>query len=207
MNPKLIKKINAQLDRLELVRLDHDVETWWRIFSFDEVTGEIHKLVEQKNLIPYQGADVLARALAGDDSYAVGAMYFEYENTAGAPTVPSPQRDEDISYYLDTLSLSATKDYIRVPLVIPAGFSSSDSDKYAGNQATFFAITSGSTGTHGKAFSNAANSKVYGVALAATPTPTQYTSDLLFSRSYDGFDPVPKEDGYQIGAQYLIRFR
>jgi len=208
MNPKLIPVIKAQLDaRIELIHLDKDVETWWRIFSFHEQTGEIKHLVEQKNLIPYQGADVLARALAGDVTYAAGAMYFEYENTAGAPTIPSPQRDEDISYYLDTLNLSATKDYVRVPLVIPAGFSSSDSDKYDGNQATFFAITSGTQGTHGKAFSNAANSKVYGVALAATPTPAQYTSDLLFSRSYDGFDPVPKEDGYQIGAQYLIRFR
>lgn len=207
MKPKLIRAIHAQLDRLELIKLDEDVETWWRIFSFDEETGEIKQLVEQKNLIPYQGADVLARVLAGDDTYAAGAIYFEYENTAGTPSKPSPQRDENIDYYLDTLSLSATQDYVRAQLVIPAGFSSSDSDRYAGNQAIFFAITSGTTGVHGKAFSNAANSKVYGVALAATPEPTQYTSDLLFSRSYAGFDTVPKEDGYAIGAQYLIRFR
>lgn len=207
MNPKLIPVINEQLAGIELVRLDKDVETWWRIFSFDEKTGEIIKLVEQKNIIPYQGADVMARMLAGDNTYAAGAMYFEYENTAGAPVIPSPTRAEDINYYLDTLQLSATKDYVRVPLVVPAGFSTSDSTKYAGNQATFFAITSGAVGTHGRAFTNAANSKVYGVALAATPTPAQYTSDLLWSRSYDGFDPVPKEDGYQIGAQYLIRFR
>jgi len=208
MNPKLIPVIKAQLDaRIELIHLDQDVETWWRIFSFDEKTGEIAKLVEQKNIIPYQGADVLARVLAGDVTYAAGAMYFEYENTAGNPTIPSPARDEDIGYYLDTLGLSATKDYIRTRLVVPAGFSSSDTDKYAGNQSTFFAITSGDQGEHGKGFSSGDNSKVYGVALVATPTPSQASSDLLFSRSYDGFDPVPKEAGYQIGAQYLIRFR
>jgi len=203
MNRQLIRAIQGQLDAIDL---SHDVKTWWRIFSFDEKTGEIRHLIERANLIPYQGADVLARALGGDTTYVAGAMYFEFENTAGSPSVPTPARDEDISYYLDTLSLSATKDYVRAPLVIPAGYSSSDSDKYAGNQVTFFATTAGTQGVHGRAFSNAANSKVYGVALAATPEPTQYTSDLLFSRTYDNVGVIPKEDGYQIGAQYLIRF-
>lgn len=206
MNGKLIRKLSDQLSAMrDDVNLDTDVLTWWRIFSFNEETGVIKKMVAQPNIIPYQGADVLARSLAGDSDYVAGAMLFEYEN--GSPTIPSPQRDEGIDYYLDDLALSATKDYIRVPLVIPAGFSSSDATKYGGNQATFFAITSGTTGIHGRAFSLSAGSEVYGVALVATPTPTQYTSDLLFSRSYDGFDPVPKEDGYQIGAQYMIRFR
>lgn len=204
MNRELIRKLQVQLEN---VQLDRDVRTWWRIFSFCEETGIIKQMVAQPNIIPYQGADVLARALAGDTDYVAGAMLFEYENTAGVPTIPSPQRDEGISYYLDDLALSATKDYLRIPLVIPAGFSSSDSTKYNGNQATFFAITSGTAGIHGKGFTQAANSKVYGVGLVATPQPAQYTSDLLFSRSYDGFDPVPKEGGYQIGAQYMIRFR
>jgi hypothetical protein len=132
-------------------------------------------------------------------------MYFEFENTAGSPTIPSPTRDEGIEYYLDDLSLEATKDYVRIPLIVPAAFTASGSD-YEGNQATFWAVTSGSTGVHGKTFDQSVNSKVYGVALAATPTPAQYTQDKLFSRSYTGFSPVPKEDGYQIGAQYLIRF-
>jgi len=208
MNHELIRKLSDQLGAFrDDVNLETDVLTWWRIFSFHEKTGVIKKMVAQPNIIPYQGADVLARALAGDADYVAGAMLFEYENTAGTPTIPSPQRSEGINYYLDDLALSATKDYIRVPLVIPAGFSSSDSTKYGGNQATFFAITSGTTGIHGRGYSQSDNSKVYGVGLVATPTPTQYTSDLLFSRSYDGFDPVPKEDGYQIGAQYMIRFR
>jgi len=208
MNHELIRKLSDQLDSVrDDVSLEHDVLTWWRIFSFNEETGIIKKMVAQPNIIPYQGADVLARALAGDADYVAGAMLFEYENTAGAPSIPSPQRDEGIDYYLDDLSLSATKDYLRIPLVIPAGFSSSDSTKYDGNQATFFAITSGVTGIHSKGFTQADSSQVYGVGLVATPQPTQYTSDLLFSRSYDGFDPVPKESGYQIGAQYMIRFR
>ena len=92
-------------------------------------------------------------------------------------------------------------------LAAPTAFSSSDSALYDNNQASFFSISAGTAGIHGEPFSHAANSNVFGVGLAATPDPDQYTQDKLFSRSYDGFDPVPKEDGYQIGAQYVIRFR
>jgi len=203
MNHELVRMLKAQLDAVDLG--GDDIRTWWRIFSFDEKTGIIKKMVAQPNIVPYQGADVLARLMSGDINYSIGAMFFEFEN--GAASIPSPTRDEGIDYYLDDLGLSATKDYVRVPLVVPASISSSDSADYDGNQATFFAITSGAQGVHGKAFSLAASSEVYGVALAATPEPEQYTSDLLFSRSYSGFSPVAKEDGYQIGAQYMIRFR
>lgn len=202
MQHELITHVQAQLDAIHLPK---DCSTWWRVFSINERTGQISVMFEQKNIIPYQGADVMARVLAGDITWAPGAVYFEYENTAGVVTVPTPTRDEDIDYYLSTLALEAAKDYIRIPLVVPAAFTASGAD-YEGNQATFWAVTSGTTGVHGKTFDKSVDSKVYGVALAATPTPGQYTLDKLFSRSYTGFDPVPKEDGYQIGAQYLIRF-
>jgi len=206
MTPKATQALHANLAALDPVDLGKDMATWWRIFLFNPETGHVKMLVEQKNIIPYQGADILARVLAGDETYAPGAMFFEFENTVGVPSVPTPARDEGIEYYLSTLALSAVKDYVRVPLVVTPALSASSSD-YDGNQVTFFAITAGVTGIHGKTFDSAVNSKVYGVALAATPTPTSYTQDLLFSRSYDGFDPVPKEDGYQLGGQYIIRFR
>ena len=206
MKPEALRALHANLAALEPVDLGQDAATWWRIFSFNPETGHVKMLVEQKNIIPYQGADVLARLLAGDEDYAPGAMFFEYENTAGSPTVPTPLRSEGIDYYLSDLPLDANKDYIRAPLVVSPAISASGSD-YNGNQVTFFAITSGTSGVHGRTFDHSVNSKVYGVALAATPTPTQYTQDLLFSRSYSGFDPVPKEDGYQCGGQYIIRFR
>lgn len=204
MRNEVTRVIQAQLDAVDLG--DDDVQTWWRIFSFDEKTGVIKKMVAQPNIIPYQGADILAKLISGDLDWKIGAMYFEFENTAGTPTIPSPVRDEDSSYYIDDLSLEADKDFVRIPLVVPPAITASGSS-YAGNQATFFAITSGVAGVHGKTFDQGVNSKVYGVALAATPDVTEYTQDKLFSRSYTGFDPVPKEDGHQIGAQYLIRFR
>jgi hypothetical protein len=202
MQSKLVKVVKEQLDE---IRMPADCTTWWRIFSINERTGIIKMMVSQPNIIPYQGADIMAQLLAGEATWKIGAMFFEFENTAGAPTVPSPQRSESIDYYIDDLSLEPTKDYMRIPLIVPPAVTSS-SAVYAGNQVTFFAITSGLTGVHGRTFDASVNSKVYGVALAATPEPTEYTQDKLFSRSYTGFDPVPKEDGFAVGAMYLIRF-
>ena len=204
MNAELLKELEVQVEQ---VHLPSQFTTWWRIFSFDEKTGVVKRVVAQPNIIPYQGADVMARVLSGDVDYKAAVILFEYQNTAGSIVIPTPTRDEGIDYYLDTIPLTPNRDYLRVPLAAPAAFSSSDSAKYDGNQASFFAISAGTQGIHGEPFSHSANSKVFGVGLAATPTPDQYTHDKLFSRSYDGFDPVPKEDGYQIGAQYVIRFR
>jgi len=204
MNAELLRELAAQVEQ---VHLPSQFTTWWRIFSFDEKTGVVKKVVAQPNIIPYQGADVMAKALSGDVDLAVAAVLFEFQNTVGAISIPTPTRDEGIDYYLNTIPLTPNRDYLRVALAAPAAFSSSDSAKYAGNQVSFFAISTGTQGIHGEPFSHAANSKVFGVGLVATPTPDQYTQDKLFSRSYDGFDPVPKEDGYQIGAQYVIRFR
>jgi hypothetical protein len=201
---KIIRAVQEQLVVEPVDLVGRGVHTWWRIFSFDEKTGEIRRMVSQKNIIPYQGADILARLLAGDNDYKPGAMFFEYENTAGTPTPPSPTRAEDISYYLNDLPLTSNRDYLRIPLVVSPSLTASGSD-YAGNQVTFFALTSGTSGEHGEPFGAGDDSKVYGVALAATPEPTQASQDWLFSRSY-GFTVVPKETGYQIGAQYLIRF-
>ena len=207
MKPEVLNALHAQLAAVEPVDLEKGVTTWWRVFSFNEETGEIRSMFEQKNIIPYEGADILARVLGGDSDYFPAAMFFEYENIdPGPPVPPTPTRDEGIDYYLDTLALESDKDYLRIPLVVPPSFTA-ESSLYTGNQVTFFAATTGIEGIHGKPFGSGSDSQVYGVALAATPDPDQHTSDKLFSRSYSGFSPVPKEAGYQIGAQYLIRFR
>lgn len=204
MNSELLKHVQHQLKDDYPV----DCDTWWRLFQVNEQTGIVKKLIAQRNIIPFQGADILAQVLIGNVSFKAAAMFFEYENNAvpASIAIPEAARDEDISYYLNDIPLTPNRDYLRIPLVVPAGISASDAN-YNGNQATFFAMTTGSEGIHGVPFGSATDSHVFGVGLAATPNPTESTQDRLFSRSYDGFDPVPKEDGFQIGAQYMIRFR
>lgn len=151
----------------------------------------------------------------GDRSYRVRAMYIEYENVAspGDPvTAPTYTRDEGIEYYT-SLALSADRDFLRVPISfdptisIEAGFEDSFVDGEEGNLLTFYAQSQGTTGFHGKAFTNAANSKVFGVALVATPEFADQTKDLVFARTYfDTGDQAVKEASKQFGLTWDVSF-
>lgn len=175
-----------------------------RIYSFDPVTGKIDRVVEGPNLVMYSGADIMARLVAGDRSYTPAAIYFEYENLVDPGNVPVPpaySRSDGIGYYN---GLASPRDYLRVPITVTPTISSSDEDKYDGNQTTFFAITSGSEGVHGLPFSEANNSKVFGYAIAATPIPEDPQNDVIFSRTYK--EGILKTTGRQIGIQWPLRF-
>ena len=71
MNAELLRALARQV---EDVHLPSSFSTWWRIFSFNEKTGIVKKVVAQPNLIPYQGADVLAKALSGNVDFKVAAV-------------------------------------------------------------------------------------------------------------------------------------
>jgi hypothetical protein len=49
---------------------------------------------------------------------------------------------------------------------------------------TFFALSSGATGVHGKTFSSGANSKICGFALVAMPVFADATLDVIAARTY-----------------------
>jgi hypothetical protein len=92
-----------------------------------------------------------------------------------------------------------------VPLVISPNLVASSAD-YANNQVNFFAVTEGTTGFHGKDFSQSSNSAVYGAAQVATPVIGSQPDDVIFARTYSGIGKVPKEDGLQVGLQWFTRF-
>ena len=178
-----------------------------RLFSFNPKTGQIRSMIEKQNLILYSGADVLARCLAGDATYAISSMLMEFKNLPSPSdpiTPPAFDRSGGIAYY-NGLSSSPDTDYVRVPLVSSPDFTTSDAIYYQGNEATYFAISEGSTGVHGKAFGPGSNSAVYGAALVATPDPVQPSSDVVFSRAYSGIGKLLKEAGFEIGITWTIR--
>jgi len=167
------------------------------------------------NQIQYSWGFIAARAIGlGDSDYQVAAMYFEFENVAspGDPvTVPTFDRSEGLDYY-DDLSGSGTKDYIRAALVstpmigVKTGYESYFGTN-EGNKLTFFALTSGATGVHGKTFSDSVNSKVYGLALVATPVFADPTQDVIFARTYfQSSEQVVKEASSQIGGTWDVSF-
>ena len=143
---------------------------WWPLsdFSHNDFLYEWGKLFG--NLLLRKGLQ-----------YGIGGMYIEFENVAspGDPVVtPTFNRSEGISYY-DDLAGSSDRDYLRCPLVAGT-LEEGDTE----NITTFFAQTSGVSGVHGKAFSDANNSKVYGGALVAFVDEEDPTRDLVLSRFY-----------------------
>jgi hypothetical protein len=155
-----------------------------------------------------------AQALGGVPGYHPSAMYIEFENV-GDPddpvTVPAFDTTEGIEYY-DELAFSPSRDYLRValnqrPLL---GVEDGYEQVFAagqGNKLTFFALSVGAVGTHGKEYSDAVNSKVFGVALVATPEFSDHTQDIVFSRTYFPADEqVVKEVSHQVGVTWDIVF-
>lgn len=148
-------------------------------------------------------------------AYRISAMYIEFENLSDPDdevTVPSFDELEGLEYY-DDLQSSPTRDFLRVALVQEPllGIISGDEAHFdagtTGNKLTFFAFTSGTTGIHGKTFSDSVNSKVCGAALVAAPVFADRTQDVLFSRGYlETDEQVLKDPSEQIGMTWSIGF-
>lgn len=162
------------------------------------------------NTILYEWGSIVGNLLLGKGlPYRIGGMYIEFENTASPDdpvAVPSFDRgpNSGIDYYND-LGLSSDRDYLRVPLI--AGIlNSTDATNFPkGNAPTFFAQTQGITGVHGKPFSDANNSKVFGGALVAFLDQADATQDLVLARFYkDPSEQQAKLPTSQVGVEWEV---
>lgn len=157
----------------------------------------------------------IACKLFGDglSEYKISGMYIEFENVASpgdTVTAPSFDRSEGIEYY-SSLSASPSRDFLRVQLIsspkasLITGYEESAVNV---NQLTFYAQSSGSLGIHGKTFSVAANSTVFGLALVAMPKWEDRTKDLIFAREYyPTAYQVLKQASSQIGVSWTEQFK
>ena len=136
------------------------------------------------NAVLYEWSAIVAPLLVtGDPRYRISGMYLEFKNVASpgdTVTAPTLDRTRTLSYYND-LSTSADRDYLRVPLT---SYLLNSSQDRVNDLLTFFAVSAGSTGVHGKPFSHTHNSVIYGASLVAIPEPGDRTQDLLFSSMY-----------------------
>ena len=164
-----------------------------------------------RNLILFGWAGSVGKLLTqGTTNFKIGGMYLEYENVA-APvdpvSVPVFDRTGGLSYF-EGLAVSATRDYLRVPLTA-ATLTSTDTTKFPdGNLMTFFAQSQGVVGVHGKAFSDSVNSKVYGGGLVTFVDEADRSRDIVFSRFYF---PVAQQQvklpTSQIGLEWEIELQ
>jgi hypothetical protein len=160
------------------------------------------------NLVVYEWATVVGNLLNGTGlNYRIGGMYLEFENVASpgdTVTPPTFDRTRDINYYTN-LSGSSNRDYLRVGLTA-AQLTSSDSTLFpGGNKCTYFARSQGATGVHGKTFSNAANSVIFGASLVAYIDSSDATQDLILSSMYFATaDQQAKLSTSQIGLEWEL---
>ena len=178
------------------------------LFDIDQ-NNRWSKLSESANQIQWGWGEIACHLFGdGNKNYKINAMYIEFENTAMIPSTPSYQRSEGVEYY-ENLTLSATKDCLRVPLIAaPAKGLASGYSNLNFNQLTFIAQTAGTQGVHSKTFSDTVNSKVYGLALVAAPVWNDRTQDLIFARKYYATaDQVMKQASSQIGVSWVEKFK
>lgn len=185
----------------------------------DPQTGLFIPKINKPNQIQLTWGVIAARQIgfkrqAHRPDYSISAMYIEFENVADPldeVTIPDVARTEGIEYY-DSLSVSSTRDFVRVPLRSEPGLAiatgnEGDIPDDEGNMLSFFAMTSTATGVHGKTFSNGSNSKICGVALVATPIFADRTKDIIFARTYlEVADQQVKDASAQAGVAWDIIF-
>jgi hypothetical protein len=150
----------------------------------------------------------------GDTDYRISRVYIEYENVtlpADPVTPPSYDANDSRSYYDN---LSSPRDYLRVPVIgnpdvqIASGYEGLFTEGVDGNKLVFFAQTAGTSGENGVAFSNAVNSKVFGLALVAAPVDSDKTQDVIITRGYYATaDQKVKDASAQIGVTWELDFK
>lgn len=149
---------------------------------------------------------ILLRLLRRDMAYSLTTMYLEFANSSTAVTPPAVTADDTLSYYAG-LSLSATRDYIRAPIVGYREESSNLSLYPVENVGHFLAQSGDTVGVNGKNFDLASNSRLIGGAVVATPVPGDPTQDILYARFYLPMgEQVTKPATGQAGLEWKLQF-
>jgi len=191
------------------MKIDGKYTVWHQLPS-----GVMVPLFTKHNTQMITSGHAIARTLGmGDMSYKISRMYIEFENVASpgdAVSVPSFSNAEGREYYA---GLSSPKDYLRVALLgeptlsIESGYEPYFTEGVDGNKLTFLAQTAGTVGVNGTTFSNAMNSKVYGLALVSAPSETDETQDVVVTRDYyEVADQLVKPASGQLTITWELAF-
>jgi len=177
----------------------------------DMSTSKFTPVIEQKNLVTYGGADIMAKLISGDVKYAINGMYFKYQNTTDTPEGTTPTRELTASDQYWTLTGTDNIDWLRVPIITTGKIAKSpyNSVAYNGNSVTFVATTA-SVGTTGETpeqnpFSGGDNSKIFSVALVAMPDILTPSTDIAFSMA-NLTSAIPAIENSYIDVFWTITF-
>ncbi|HPS76601.1 MAG TPA: hypothetical protein PLS53_00435 [Thermoanaerobaculaceae bacterium] len=163
------------MERMITSRLDANSIIGRLKLWFPDRPGEV---LELRNLVTYQGADVIAGALAGLADYRLSAIWFEYSN-AGSPAPITPARADTAASVQAEATIPAQRD-IKLGLLVASPVLTSSGANYAANKGTYHALTSGTDGLlHGASVPFGSSSKIIGVSLVALPA----SGPLVYARA------------------------
>ena len=143
-------------------------------------------LLNQANIITYQGASIAAKALSGLPNTSISHIYVGYNTTGTVPTVSVG----------DTVStITGLNSYARIPLSFTPSFA--NETNYSSNLVYFTVYITGSTPiTDGKQIVE------LGLVSAQDGNPSD---DLLFS--HISFSPIIYQAAYGLAVTWGLTFR
>jgi uncharacterized membrane protein YkvA (DUF1232 family) len=168
-----------------------------KVWKTHKTTGEKKLVLEKDNLILAMGANVLAYALAGQQSSNVSTMYVGYNNNS---SFSYPTIDTAYSQPFNGLSIGAGFGYLREPLSFSPNFLSDAG--YTDNTVIFTTMISSASAFYGNTFTSG-TSQIYECALVVTPT-NNAADDLVFSRI--NFSQIEYDDSYNLTISWGVKF-
>jgi hypothetical protein len=172
---------------------------------FIEKGGQRTIVHEQKNLILFEGADIMSLLLSGDSRHKIAGVYFEYKN--GTPSPTTITRSMGRTSFNSITGVDGV-DWLRIPIIsTPLTFSSAAD--YAANIVTFSATSAvsetmaGESATH-NAFTPG-TSQVYSLALVSMPDKNNSQLDKVFART-NLAAALTVPTGFHLGAHWSIKF-
>jgi hypothetical protein len=186
---------------------------FYKIWRVHKQTGAKDLLVDSKNMILYQGSDLLGLALGGYKNAKISNMYAGYVNIApgliGGFTPTTIDKSYTTAFTAYGSGGYADNGYLRLPLAYAPTYQGSSSD-YDSNQVIFTAIISADqSATGGAPFLYADDvsltpSHIFEIGLAAAMDPASSSQDLIFSRA--NFTPITYDQNYNLTISWGIQF-
>lgn len=185
------------------------------IAAYEDIkTGRIDKVLEQKNLILFEGADIMSALLGGKPGYSISHMYFQYQNSASLPVIVNPITRADGRAIFTSISGGGGEDWLRVPLITESKLVKvpDDTTDFNQNGVWFTGTTAaspsyiGESPAHNPFQSTSPFSWVYSLALVASPNHGDPTKDLVFSR-VNLSTPLQLPAGKHLVFFWLIKFQ
>jgi hypothetical protein len=165
-----------------------------RITRIHPITGKTTTIEYKPNTILYQGADIMAMALAGVQNSPISHFYIAYNDTTGDP-FPS----YSIQQGNTTMLAGDHYGYLKVPLTYPASYLSETN--YSNNIVVFTVLLS-NPGSYAVSPSVpfADGVEMFEVSLVSAST----NGDKIFSRAQ--FTPIAFDSSHNITISWGIKF-